>query len=434
MQAEVIQHEQRKSRDRRSAAGAVAVFLIAFLAAAGAVTLSGPAKPIEGDGRFYLELAQSMLSGKGYRLEPWTGPSTERMPGWPAMMTPALALLPRAPGAVVVRYNAAFIHALGAVAVFGLALLWSRHRGAAVLAGVLAGTMPAALAMVVRNLSEIGFMALVCFGLWLLFSGGRRRYGAALVLGAAATIRPNFLLVLPAALVLGVCLPEARQMFRERRRIAGLAAVAVLFCLLPGLWAVRNYRVTGQFPVMASIEGETLYGSNNPVVANELSVWGTWIMPDHIPGEIPKQELARRLPAHELSRYYRGRALEYLRHNLAGMPRLWTGKLVRGFVPVAWEPRPQTYLALGWCGLAGLAVAVSAPWWWRAVHPGYLVVLGALFLVNLATTVVYYGDIRFTYSLFGIYTLPLLAAACAELRRRPSVTGCPGRESECRPA
>jgi hypothetical protein len=49
-------------------------------------------------------------------------------------------------------------------------------------------------------------------------------------------------------------------------------------------------------PRRSATEGETLYGGNDERVVTHLSVWGYWIMPDEIPGEKTKRDLAQTSP------------------------------------------------------------------------------------------------------------------------------------------
>jgi hypothetical protein len=143
----------------------------------------------------------------------------------------------------------------------------------------------------------------------------------ALMIGAGALVQPIH--TGPSCIVLEVgpviVVPAtAGNLFR-------FAIALALACLPASVWCVRNYGITGRFPLLTSVEGETLYGANNDVVAGELSVWGHWVMPDEIPGETPKRELAKLLGSDiALNDYYNRKAVSWLSMS-AGDPRSFWG-------------------------------------------------------------------------------------------------------------
>src|SRR5437660_1726230 len=124
-----------------------------------------------------------------------------------------------------------------------------------------------------------------------------------------------------------------------------MATLTIIFLTPATFWILRNYHVSGEFPVLSAVEGETFYGGNNAFVATDLTNWGYWTFPNNIPGETPKFELAKRMNEIELNRYYKQKGMEYIRENWFAYPRLILGKLIRGFVPVPFVPVKATYLA-----------------------------------------------------------------------------------------
>ena len=184
--------------------------------------------------------------------------------------------------------------------------------------------------------------ALACIG---IVRGGGHLYWAALVFGLSCLVRQFFVLfpfcILALMLLRRLTSRESPSPFTVR----GLVIGGLLFMVPVVAWCYRNYTVTGHAPVLSTLRGETFYGSNNPVVANDLLAWGYWIMPDKIPGEARKEDLARTMTDFELDRYYFQKGMHYLRSNWFGLPRHLVGKLVRGYVPVPWVPRWESYIS-----------------------------------------------------------------------------------------
>jgi hypothetical protein len=184
-------------------------------------------------------------------------------------------------------------------------------------------------------------------------------------------------------------------------------------------WTARNYAVTGNFPVITTLSGSTLYGSNNPVVADTLDYWGYWIVPDRIPGETPRKELVGHMSPYELDRYYSSRAMLYLKSSWFALPRLIFGKLIRAHVPMPWKPSLPGYAA----ALCRLCLYAAVLWAirQRTIRAGdYTIAVAGLFLANLITSVVFYGTARFTF-LWEIAVLPGAVIGLFEIfsRRKP---------------
>ena len=203
--------------------------------------------------------------------------------------------------------------------------------------------------------------------------------------------------------------------------IAILALGVALFLLPSGLWASRNYRVCGHFPVLSTLRGQTLYGGNNDVVANNFTYWGYWVFPDAIPGEKTMAELARSMSEYEVDRYYYEKGKAYIRSHLDSVPRMWMGKLVRAYVPVPWNLTVETgaVSVYRWF-LYGVAL-IGVLRWWRAVDGLYRMTVSAMLLANTATILVFWGCARFAFPL-DPFLLPFAAAGLLKPMQCPS--GC----------
>jgi hypothetical protein len=395
------------------------VFILAIGTGIAVEAARGPlGRPVEsggagGDGPFYIGLARSMADGRGYFLDrsPWpTSPHLGRLPLWPWILTAPRWLFPAASDYAILRGTSIFLHGLVALL---LVLLTYRLWGellAAILAGIAFTLYPAGLALMDSGLSEHAFLLATTAGVWLLFGRSWTQTIGSLLLGLSVLARSNAVL-LP-VLFIAVALIWRPGWIRHWRRAVLLSAI---FYLPVGLWILRNYAVSGAIMINA-MEGETLYGANNPVVANDLQQWGYWVFPDVIPGEIPKQQLGRRMSEAELNRYYHRKGIEFIRQNWFSLPRLILGKLIRGFVPIPWAPLTSSYVAF----LFRWILYGSAIWALRgriAVNPVFGVFIAALLLDELVTTVLFYGSFRFTFCVEP-FLMSCVAVAFAQYIRR----------------
>jgi hypothetical protein len=96
------------------------------------------------------------------------------------------------------------------------------------------------------------------------------------------------------------------------------------------------------------------------------------------------------------------------------------GKLIRGFVPMPWKPVAATYFAFSYRLLLDILVVATALWWWRATPRLYLLLCVAMLGVLLLTTVVFYGNNRFTHVLIEILYIPLICSALEYRLRQPA--------------
>ncbi len=287
----------------------IAVTLVGFAVLLLATYLWGLTKRVDGDSLQYLSIAQSLAGGEGYRSpeSAWpTEPAFDRMPAWPSIIAVFLVVLPGVNPDAVARLIAALCLAVAGGMVTLLCLRWGIRPQLATLGGLGLSLSPMMISMSVVALSEPSFVLFLLAGITCLFGGQRERWIAPLSLGLAMLVRSNFVVVAPILLGLIALFPAARQRLRQEWGWGATVVFLGLLYLPLGLWLGRNAMLTGRFPLISTIEGETLYGGNNDLVARELDPWGYWVMPDAIPGEIPKRELAQKLGSDlALNDYYR---------------------------------------------------------------------------------------------------------------------------------
>jgi hypothetical protein len=391
-------------------------FSIALVVLVCATLAWGPARKVDpGDSEQYLAIGRSLANGRGYidTAGLWPDrPSYDRMPGWPLVIAAALKLAPQASEAAVLRYTGAFCLAL----IGAFFALLHRQLGVrselSVLGGLAVALSPGMVFLALAGLSEVLFLLVAAAGTVAILGGGRWMYAGAAVFGLAALVRPNFVLMPVAFVLLALLLPGSRGEFCEkmlRGKTGVRLAVLVVIVFLPALaWTLRNYSLTGRFPVLSSLEGETLYGANNEVVANNLTAWGYWIVPDQIPGEMHKADLARGRTDMDLTDYYHHRAIEWIKHHLSALPRLLLGKLIRAFVPMPWLPVAGTWLAFSYRFLLDVLYLSLVRWWWPEISRLYLLLCLAMLLVLLFTTVLYYGSFRFTHVSLEVFFVPCI--------------------------
>jgi hypothetical protein len=360
-----------------------------------------------------MAIGQSLKSGNGFKnlVGPWPNLSDySRMPGWPAIISIALRLAPGATPEAAIRFtNATCLALVGAVfcllcKFLGVGTTLSKAAGLSV------SLSPSLVYLSVEGLSEITFVMILAIGVTALIASRRLLWPAAIILGTATLVRTNFILVPPVFLTLALLLraPRAELLTRVGLRCAILACALATAPAL--LWTLRNAEITGRFPLLSSIEGETLYGANNDVVANNLEYWGYWVMPDYIPGETPKLMLAHQLRCDlALNDYYHRKGVAWLKNNVGALPRLELGKFVRAFVPVPWKPRLESYVVFSCRFLLYVLWVALLPFWLPTINKTYLLFCLAMAIIHLITTALYFGLYRFTHCYIEIFLVPCIA-------------------------
>jgi 4-amino-4-deoxy-L-arabinose transferase-like glycosyltransferase len=216
---------------------------------------------------------------------------------------------------------------------------WALYRAGREMAGEKAGLGAALLAAIygpflfydVQLLKESPAVAATSFLLWAL-AAARARPGtgrwlvAGALLGILALLRENVLLLVPFLLPLAWTREGRGPAFVRRggALVAGLALV-----LLPV--AVRNGLVGGSFLPTTSQGGVNFYIGNNPQADGTYQpiVPGKQIpaLERREPARLAEQAAGRRLTAGEVSRYWLGRSLAWVRREPGAFARLQMRKL-----------------------------------------------------------------------------------------------------------
>lgn len=343
-------------------------------------------------------------------MAPWPDqPFYERLPGWSLILAAALRIAPGASPEAASRLTNVFCLALAGTLLGALSRRFGASPRLSLAVGLAISLSPSMVYLSVTGFSEVSFVLVIALGLTLIFSQRRLTFLGSLVIGTGVLIRANFVLFPLALLAIVLVWQTPRRQLLVGHNLFRGALAGILFMLPTLLWLTRNYSVTGRFPVLSAIEGETLYGANNDLVANDLGAWGYWVIPDQIPGETSKLQLARKLPnALALNDYYHHQATTWIKHHLSAMPRLTLGKFVRAFAPVPWNLSPVSALAFATRFAIYLFAALLLRHWWRRIDQRYLLFLGSMSLVHLATTTVYYGQFRFSHCFLEIFLVPCI--------------------------
>ncbi len=371
-------------------------------------------RPVGGDGAFFISLAREIATGAGYKnTSLWpNSPEFGRMPLWPAILAIPTWLFSNANDFAILRCMTAVMHGAAAGLVTWLTYTLSVDMLAATVAGIFLAAYPPSLSFIDTGYAEPAWVVVATIGLILLLRTGWKQIAGAALLGISVLARSNFL-IMPFALAFIAVIWRRDLVIRHWRRFIILSLV---FFVAPTAWIIRNYCLSGRFPMLSALQGETFYGGNNDVVATDLPSWGYWLFPDNIPGETPKKVLASRMSEVELNSYYMRQGEAYLRGNWLGYPRLLLGRFIRAFWPIPWKPSLIAYLASIpriFLYLAFLFVLATR----NIRHRTFGLLLGAMFLVIITTVAMFDGTFRYTFCIEP-YVIACTSIALVHLWKR----------------
>ncbi len=209
-------------------------------------------------------------------------------------------------------------------------------------------------------------------------------FGGGVLLGLAALTRP-VTLGLPVVVSIWAGLT-----FSDKRRASLTAAVvslALIFTVLP--WSIRNYIIHHQVIPVATEDGVTFWGSNNPVVVDNPAKTGRWILYTQLPHAnelvgLSESELRRR--TYELGQ-------EFLKDNLEKIPRLEAYKLLRFWSLYPNRSTLEKMMSLLSYGILFPFMLIGAVWsLWRNWRGSVL--LWGVIALFVGSTLIFYGSTR----------------------------------------
>jgi len=235
-----------------------------------------------GDSESYWELARSVAREGTFQYHS-DALRVFRAPGYPMLLAPIFGMTSGEPSVFWARALSAACGTMAVGAVWGLGYaLFDARTG--LLAAAIAAVYPGAVATSVFVLSEAPFGPLMLAHLILWIAAWRasshQRAGAfalvaGLAAGAAALVRPSWLLFTPFAVAIGL-LADAR-----RARHLGIGVAMLLgLALAMAPWWIRNARITGHFVPTTLQVGASLYDGLNPEAtgASNMAFVGAFVV------------------------------------------------------------------------------------------------------------------------------------------------------------
>lgn len=288
------------------------------------------------------------------------------------------------------------------------------------LAGLVVALWPEAHPFMTGGACEPCAAAVLLVGGALLCLGERYFWGGVAILSLLPLVRPDFTTIPVLMVAVAVVLWLRSRKLATRAGIsigwgARIAIALVLFYLPVGAWMLRNYRVTGAFPVLAGVEGVTFYGSYNAVTAAPGPNLGGWIPPDNIPGQEKQLQLSKRMSEVQIIQYYRSKARQFIEGHWRIMPLLLALHSVHPFLPDPLEG-PNRYIF--WLCRLGIAAAFLLAMWRKPPNSSlwygyYGLMLTATAIATAAPAVAYNGLPRHFYTLMMLAIPLLCSAGCA---------------------
>jgi 4-amino-4-deoxy-L-arabinose transferase-like glycosyltransferase len=201
-------------------------------------------------------LANSLALGQGYRFGPDLPPTLLREPGYPLFLAGVFALFGYSIEAA--RFANLVLAGGAAVLVMRLARVAGLGRGAATLAAAIFLAHPGTLIAAARGGFEIFFVFLLLLFLLALAratQGGTAKHYvlAGFFLGLAALTRSTVLLF--PVVALGYLLLTARGAGERVRYCVRFAVLLAIAAAVMSPWAIRNYRVAGEFIPTSTVQG-----------------------------------------------------------------------------------------------------------------------------------------------------------------------------------
>lgn len=317
---------------------------------------------------------------------------------------------------------------LGAASCGLLFLIGRRTFGRTV--GLLAGFAAATYWVFLYFAAELLIVTLISFLdlllIWLLLRTADTRSPGlwvlnGVVLGLSAIARPNILLFAPA--VLAWLAVIHRSSWRRAAGYGGCFAAGCALLILP--ITIRNWVAGRDFVAIASQGGVNFYIGNNPdsdgTVAVVPGTPGDWWGGYHASIARAEQAAGRKLKPSEVSRYYTGEALKFMREQPGAAFSLMARKLALfwsrweisnnqpiSFTTSAYTPivrfLPLRFWLVGPLGFLGLLLTLGEP---RRLFP-----LWGFVIVYMASVVAFFVTARYRVPVVHLLILTGSYAAC----------------------
>ena len=252
-------------------------------------------------------------------------------------------------------------------------------RGAGLAAGLLlAGYAPAIFFDALIEKSILDLFLLSCLLFFLFGPSDQEKWskwlGAGVILGLLGLSRENALILLPVVLV-WIAVYFSSRPFSVRARWTGLFLAGVLLVLLPV--GLRNLIAGGEFKLTTSQLGPNFFIGNNPAAdgtyASVRKVIGEVQLEGPDAKRLAERAVGRDLGPGEVSDYWLGRALDYIKDQPAAWLRLLGLKLLMVWNAREIEDSDDFYIYQNWSGLLAFLGTIN--------HFGVLLPLALLGLI-----------------------------------------------------
>jgi hypothetical protein len=179
------------------------------------------------------------------------------------------------------------------------------------------------------------------------------------------------------------------------RRLAIVVAIAA-FTVSP--WILRNWTVIGKPTIATVVGGYTFWGANNEFVLSDPELRGSWFFGSQLDDSHPLvgDEVTRETTAW---RY----GFHFVRTHLDQMPRLIVARLRRLVSPFQATANRTVYYSFGLSWLLTAPFVAYGMFLVFRSRPLAAAVLLTPVLATIATTIVFYGSIRFRDSVAPLF-------------------------------
>lgn len=387
-----------KFTPQRFAVATVLIFLIALVIRLGLThqfvgLASPPDANANSDQVDYEVLAYHLVAGQGYAVTPGQ-PTATRTPGTSFTLAPVYAAFGRS-------FTAGRIWFCLLSSMTCLLVVWLGTAGFSRAIGLFAGLGLALYPGHAYN--AMHFVSETPFGFWMMLAmvataaawqhrqdSAFKRYALDALAGAcwamAIYTRPQLLLAVPFAggLVL------IAFMIRDREPLKHVAVQVVVLSLVLSPWVIRNATVLGK-PTISTITGYGLWGAHNDLTFSDPAHHGGWVkssvlIDDEHPltgNEVERNDQAMRY------------GMDAIRAHADQMPGLIAAKFWRLMTPIKDTDNRlvQVAFAAGWIVVGPLFLLGAVIGIRRSTAFTWLLTLPIL--ATLASTVIFYGSVRF---------------------------------------
>jgi tetratricopeptide (TPR) repeat protein len=294
-------------------------------------------------------------------------------------------------------------------------------RAAGIAAGLLLAIYAPAIffdVLIEKSILDIILLSLLLF---ILLDRGMESHWAkwfvaGALLGLFGLSRENALILVP-VIALWLLLQFANQPLALRARWLGLFFAGLLLVLFPV--GLRNLSVGGEFKLTTSQLGANFYIGNNPAANGTYGSIRNIIHENQLEGpdakRLAERALGRTLTAGEVSSYWLGQALEYVRAQptkwlrLLGLKWLlvWNAREIEDsddfYIYQSWS---WLLKLLGWINHFGILAPLAAVGFWLTRDRWrYLWPLYAMILALAASVAIFYVFGRYRYPLVPLLVL-----------------------------